>query len=153
VESGEAVRFKKGSLYTRAQIRAAFGGSPRAALVTRGGRVVCACLTRRRNPRAPEEIVIGGSGGAVRLARAFAASGAAVPVFVRARRGGWEYAGERRVRTLLEEPGALLALVAEGAPPDASLALLLEEAPGGLETVPDVLLSAAPPPMCATGNG
>ena len=130
MEPGETVRFEKGSLYTRAQIRAALGGSPRAALVTRGGRVVCACLTRGKNPRAPEEIVIGGSEGAVRLARAFAASGAAVPVFVRAARGGWEYAGERRVRTLIEEPGALLALLAEGAPPDASLALLLEEAAG-----------------------
>ena len=123
-----AVRFEKGSVYTRGQIRAAVGGSVRAALPTRGGTVVCACLTLERNPRAPREMVVGGTERAVRLARAFAASGAAVPVFVRARRGGWEYTGERRVRAVIEEAGALLALVAEGAPPDIAAALQLEEA-------------------------
>jgi len=53
-----------------------------------------------------------------------------VPVFVRTRRGGWEYTGDRRVRTVIEDPGALLALAAEGAPLDLSLALRLEEAVG-----------------------
>jgi hypothetical protein len=137
VESGELVRFEKGSLYTRAQIRAALGGSPRAALVTQGGRLVCACLTRGKNPRAPEEIVIGDGEGAVRLARAFAASGAAVPVFVRARRGGWEYAGERRVRSLIEEP-------------DASLALLLEEPP---REPADAPFAGAPPTVTDARGG
>jgi hypothetical protein len=139
----------KGQAYTREQIHDALGGSRREALPTSGGKVVCACLTRRMNPRAPEEIVIGGSDGAVRLARAFAASGAAVPVFVRAARGGWEYAGERRVRTLIEEPGALLALVAEGAPPDASLALLLEEAAG---TAAEPVAAALPASATACGG-
>jgi hypothetical protein len=123
--------FERGKTYTREEIHAALGGSRRAALPTRGGRVVCLCLTRGRNPRAPVEVVVGPGGRQAQLAREFAASGAAVPVFVRAPRGGWEFAGERRVRALLEDPGALLALVAEGAPADASLALLLEEAAGG----------------------
>ena len=127
MEPQGGVRFEKGSTYTRRQIRDALGGSARAALPTRGGVVVCACLTREKNPRAPDELVVGGAERAVRLAKAFAASGAAVPVFVRARRGGWEYAGERRVRAVVSEPDALAARVAEGAPPDASLALLLEE--------------------------
>jgi hypothetical protein len=128
VEPGAAIRFEKGACYTRVQIHEALGGSRRAALPTRGGRVVCACLMRGRNPRAPEEMVIGADERAVRLARAFAASGAAVPVFVRARRGGWEFTGERRVRLVVDEPGALLTLIAEGAPPDVSLALVFEEA-------------------------
>lgn len=127
METGTVVSFEKGSVYTRGQIHGALGGSSRAALPTRGGRVVCACLTREKNPRAPEEMLVGGKERAVRLARAFAASGAAVPLFVRARRGGWEFAGVRRVRSVVEDPGALLALVAEGAPPDIALALLLEE--------------------------
>jgi hypothetical protein len=129
VEPGCVVVFEKGRVYTREQIHDAFGGSLREALPTRGGMVVCACLTRRMNPRAPEEIVIGCKERAVKRARALAASGAAVPVFVGARRGGWEYAGQRRVRAVVDEPGALLALVAERAPSDASLVLLLEEAP------------------------
>ena len=128
MEQAAAVPFERGSVYTRGQIHEALGGSARAALPTRGGKVVCACLTREKNPRAPEEMVIGSKDRAVRLARAFAASGEAVPVFVRTRRGGWEYTGERRVRAVIEEPGALLALVAEGAPLDIALALLLEEA-------------------------
>lgn len=141
--TGAASRFEKGAVYTRGQIHEALGGSSRSALPTRGGRVVCACLTREKNPRAPEEMVIGGKERAVRLARAFASSGAAVPVFVRARRGGWEFAGARRVRSVVEDPGALLALVAEGAPPDVAFALLLEEsaaeapdvAPAAIETL------------------
>ena len=131
MEQGVAVPFEKGSVYTRGQIREAVGGSARAALPTRGGTVVCACLTRERNPRAPQEMAVGGKGRAVRLARAFAASGEAVPVFVRARRGGWEYTGARRVRSVTEEPGALLALVAAGAPLDITLALRLEAFCGG----------------------
>ena len=122
--------FEKGRACTRGEIHAACGGSTRAALPTKGGKVVCLCLTRERNPRAPEEMIIGGNARAARLAREFAASGAAVPVFVRRRRGGWEYAGARRVRAVVDDPGALLALVAEGAPPDVSAALLLEEAAG-----------------------
>ena len=129
MERGGVAFFEKGRSYTRQQIHEALGGSRREALPTKGGNVVCACLTRRMNPRAPDEIVIGGAERALRRARSFAASGAAVPVFVRARRGGWEYAGERRVRSVIEEPGAVLSLVAEGAPADAALALLLEEVP------------------------
>ena len=49
MEPGVAVPFEKGSVYTRGQIREAVGGSARAALPTRGGRVVCACLTREKN--------------------------------------------------------------------------------------------------------
>lgn len=128
MERDAAVRFEKGSVYTREQIHEALGGSRRASLPTRGGQVVCACLTRRRNPRAPQEMLVDGAQRSVRLARAFAVSGKAVPVFVAERPGGWEYAGERRVRSLIEEPGALLALIAEGARPDTALALLLEEA-------------------------
>jgi hypothetical protein len=127
---GGVVRFQKGSRYTRGQIHEAVGGSLRAALPARGGRVVCACLTFEKNPRAPEEMVVGTGERAVRLARAFAASGEAVPVFVRTRRGDWEYTGERRVRSVIEDPGALLALAAAGASPDLSLALRLEEAVG-----------------------
>jgi hypothetical protein len=129
VEAGGGALFEKGRLYTRAQIHAALGGSRRAALPTKGGKVVCLCLTRERNPRAPAEMVLGGHERSVRLARDLAGSGAAVPAFVRAPGGGWGYAGERRVRAVVDEPGALLALVAEGAPADASLALLLEEPP------------------------
>jgi hypothetical protein len=147
MEAAACAPFERGRAYTRVEIHAVLGGSRRAALPTRAGRVVCACLTRERNPRAPAEIVIGGNERSARLARELAASGAAVPVFVRLPRGGWVFEGERRVRALLDEPGALLALVAEGAPSDASLALLLEEPqpapPGGLASGPPD--SAEPP--------
>ena len=138
MEANSGALFGKGRVYTRAEIHTALGGSRRAALPTKGGKVVCLCLTREKNPRAPGEMVIGGHERSVRLARDLAASGVAVPVFVRAPQGGWDYAGERRVRAVVDEPGALLALVAEGAPADASLVLLLEEVPAGAETTPSV---------------
>jgi hypothetical protein len=118
---------------------------------TKGGKVVCLCLTRERNPRAPEEMVIGGHERSVRLARDLARSAAAVPVFVRVPRGGWEYAGERRVGVVIDEPGALLALVAEGAPAGASLALLLEEPPPGAAGEPAHATPAGVQPATAVG--
>jgi len=150
MEQDAAAPFEKGSVYTRGQISQALGGSARAALPTRAGKVVCACLTREKNPRAPAEMVIGSKDRAVRLGRAFAASGKAVPVFVRTRRGGWEYAGNRRVRTVIEDPGALLALVAEGAPLDISMALQLEDAVG--ESL-DARGVASDPPQSPAGAG
>jgi hypothetical protein len=47
-------------------------------------------------------------------------------------------------RAVVDEPGVLLALVAEGAPSDASLVLLLEEAPDEAEVVRDAP-SGTPP--------
>ena len=141
MEAASCAPFVRGRAYTRGEIHAVLGGSRRTALPTKAGRVVCACLTRERNPRAPEEMVIGGNERSARLARELAASGASVPVFVRLHRGGWGYEGERRVRAVVDEPGALLALVAEGAPPDASLVLLLEEAPGQTH---DIMAQTAP---------
>lgn len=127
MEPGVTIRFEKGSVYSRAQIHEVLGGGGRASLPTRGGEVVCACMLPGKNPRAPREMLIGGRERSVRLARAFAASGKAVPVFVRVRAGVWAYVGTRRVCSVIDEPGALLALIAEGAPPDTALALLLEE--------------------------
>lgn len=127
MEPNVAIRFEKGSVYSRAQIHEVLGGGGRASLPTRGGEVVCACMLPGKNPRAPREMLVGGRERSVRLARAFAASGKAVPVFVRARAGVWVYAGTRRVRSVIDAPGAILALIAEGAPPDTALALLLEE--------------------------
>lgn len=121
--------FEKGRFYTRRQINGALGGSWREALPTKDGKVVCVCLTRRMNPRAPDEITIGAATRLVARARAFADSRRSVPVFVSERASAWEYVGDRRVRSVIEEPGALLALVAEGAPADVSLALVLEEPP------------------------
>lgn len=108
--------------------------------------MVCVCMRQKKNPRAPQELLIGRRGNALRLARAFAASGKAVPVFVSARPGNWEYTGERRVRSLIDEPGAILALIAEGGPPDTSLALLLEEDPQGP-------FSTADPPAGTASRG
>ena len=70
-----------------------------------------------------------------------------MPVFVRTRRGGWEYTGARRVRSVIEDPGALLALVAEGAPSDVSAVFHLEEAAGG----PGAAAPEPPPSSTAPG--
>jgi hypothetical protein len=143
--------FEKGESYTRRQIHEVLGGSTRAALPTRGGKVVCACLTREKNPRAPDAMVVTGAARAVRLARVFADSGAAVPVFIRGQRGGWEYAGDRRVRAVVDEAGALAALIAEGAPSDTALALLLEMPSEGVPTTTGDASRTAPPPAAAPG--
>lgn len=134
MDTAGRVRFESGRPYTREEIHAALGGSRRAALVTRGGSVVCLCLTREKNPRAPDAMAVGAGGRSVKLARALAEAGAAVPVFVRAARGGWVCAGDRRVRAVVVQPAAPPA---EGAPPEASLVLELEPASVDRAATPD----------------
>lgn len=128
MEGGTGAAFAKGRSYTRAQIRAELGGSARVFLPTRGGKVVCACLTRERNPQAPREVVMGGGERVSRRARALAGSGETLPLFVRVRPGAWEYLGRWRATGVRETPAPPVAGGAAGEPAESSVVLLMEEA-------------------------
>lgn len=45
--------------YTRDDIHKELGGSVQSFLPTVNGEVVCACLSRKMNPNAPHEILVG----------------------------------------------------------------------------------------------
>lgn len=123
-----AAAFERGAAYSRAAIRAALGGNARAAFPSHGGRVVCVCVTPGMNPEAPRVILVPDRPSSLRLARALAAAGNAVPLFVRRRAGEWECAGAWRVRVLIEEPQAVAAHAAGSGRAGAALALLMEAA-------------------------
>jgi len=129
MEAPSRTAFEKGRAYARREIREALGGSARAALPTRGGRVTCVCARRRMNPRAPAQILLPGGVRAAPAARALAGAGGPVPVFVGERARQWTYAGLWEVERLVEDPGEAAALAAASGVTGAVMALLLRECP------------------------
>jgi sirohydrochlorin ferrochelatase len=127
VDTGAGGRLEKGACTTRRGIRSLIGGSTRAALPSVGGRVVGICLTPEKNPRAPHEVLLGCAERAVRLARGLAATGSAVPLFLRRSPGAWEYAGEWRVGRVVEDAEAVRGRAAGSGRDDVAVVLLMEE--------------------------
>ena len=123
-----------GDTYTRAEIRAIFGGGPQDYLPHVDGRVVCGCFHPGYNPYAPF-VVLPGPGRAVqRWAMAFAAQGDAVPCFLKRGARSWEYVGDFRVAHLSRDPDEVeeWARIAEREE-DVSMVLHLEEVRGDEE--------------------
>jgi hypothetical protein len=129
METAAMSGFEKGTGYTREQIHAALGGGTRGFLLTAGGRVTGMCVTREKNPGAPEVILIDGKRDALERARKHAATGAAVPLFIKRRRGDWEYVGDRLVRSFTEDPAALADLAAQAGREGIALAFFTEAGP------------------------
>jgi hypothetical protein len=129
VEVAPPRELRLGDTYTRAEIRALFGGGPQDYLPHVGGRVVCGCFHPGYNPYAPV-VVLPGPGRAVqRWAMAFAAQGDAVPCFLKRGARSWEYVGDFRVAHLSRDPDEIdeWARIAEREG-DVSMVLHLEEA-------------------------
>ncbi len=86
-----------GTVQTRTQLLDAAGSRTARAFALRqagGGAVVGLAITRRRNPDAPDLVVIGGSPRPAREAQEMVAAGTPLPVWVRDRpRDGWTYTG------------------------------------------------------------
>lgn len=90
--------FTVGHCYTRREIGAALGGSPRNTLPRIGDRIVCACFTLELCPKAPD-VVLAGSGPRNELAaRVFCRQKQPVPVFIKRGGGAWEYVGNYSVK-------------------------------------------------------
>lgn len=129
METAAMTGFAKGTGYTREQIHAALGGGKRGFLLTAAGRVTGLCVTRAKNPAAPDVILVDGSRAAVGRVRRFAATGAVVPLFIKRRPGDWEYVGDRLVRSFTEDPAALGDLAARAGRGGVALALFTEPVP------------------------
>lgn len=94
--------FELGKSYTRREIHNVLGGSVQAFLPDKGGRVVCACLTRRLNPDVPNVILVGGGPDIYRRGRMLANQGGTIPVFLKNASDDWRYAGEFEVERASE---------------------------------------------------
>lgn len=88
-------RFRKGSIYSHADLINAFGGEVKGGifLPTREGQIVCGCITTAMNPEAPECVLIGDKPRVIARAEKMAAQGGAIPIFVKHGVNQWEYRG------------------------------------------------------------
>ena len=91
--------------YSRLEIAAKVGGgSLQAYLPTVNGEVVAGCFRRKLDPGAPN-IILPGNGPIIRhTAELFAASGVAVPVFLKQAVNRWRYVGDFRVARMSTDP-------------------------------------------------
>ena len=67
--------FVRGQTYTRQEIHDQLGGDLQSYLPHVQGEVVCGCFTRRLDPNAPDQVLVGEGPDVVKYARVFAAQG------------------------------------------------------------------------------
>jgi hypothetical protein len=91
--------FRVGSYYTRNLIHDALGGSTQSYLPTKDRHVLCACLTKKLNPKAPEVILVGDGPDITRVGEWLSEQSSAIPVFLKQRSNAWEYVGDYVVQS------------------------------------------------------
>lgn len=120
--------FHRNRNYSRAEIHAALGGSIQSYLPTVDGAVVAGCFRRDTNPEAPT-VVLPGNGPIIKSsAESFAASGKAVPVFIKQGTGEWRFVGNFRVSRLSRDPAEIQVHAGRTGRTDVSCVLHLSEA-------------------------
>ena len=120
-------KFSRNRSYTRAEIHAALGGSVQAYLPSVDGVVVAGCFRLDTNPDAPS-VVLPGTGPIIEgAAESFAASGNAVPIFMKARVSDWRYVGDFRVVRISKDPTEIGIHARRSGRRDISCVLCLSE--------------------------
>ena len=113
--------FLVGTEYTREEIHEVVGGSKQTYLPTKGGTVVAACLTRKKNPRAPEVILCGLGLRIARAGHLLSRQLEPVPVFVKIAPKRWQFQGRFKVTNSYTSGPELDRLAAGSGRPLASL--------------------------------
>jgi putative zinc finger/helix-turn-helix YgiT family protein len=108
-QEAKAMPFKVGQTYSREQISAALGGSPRAYLPLRGNRVVCGCfrVEPEWNPRAPSEVTLGAGPVVQKSAELVSRQTEPIPIFLFRDDAAWEYIGLYHCRGYSTDPALL----------------------------------------------
>jgi len=86
--------FVERNFYTREYIHEKLGGGIQSYLPTSNGRVVCACLSKSLNPRAPEVILVGLGKIVVKTAEILGHQTDPIPIFVKESSNSWRFEGE-----------------------------------------------------------
>ncbi len=92
--------FKIGEAYTRKQIHEQLGGSVQSFLPTVDGEVVCACLSRDMNPKAPHVVLVGNKPIVMKSAEQFSRQTTSIPVFIKEASNEWVCVGEYTVKKI-----------------------------------------------------
>ncbi len=85
--------FIERNFYTRQHIHEKLGGGIQSYLPTLNGNVVCACLSRTLNPRAPDVILVGSGTNVFKTAEILSRQTGPVPVFIKEAVNSWRYEG------------------------------------------------------------
>ena len=89
--------FRKNYFYTRPEIYKQLGGGIQPYLPTVKNKVVCACLTKRLNPCAPNIILVGVKPRVKKSAELLCMQKEVIPVFIKIRVNKWQYQGQYKV--------------------------------------------------------
>jgi hypothetical protein len=125
--SKEVILLKVGEEYTRNQIREYLGGGSTVSyLPTIHSIVVAACLSKKMNPRAPEEVLCGRGERMARDGEQLARQSGSIPVFLKHGANRWEYRGSFEVVGSLTSGARFVqAVSASGRGSDVSRVVLL----------------------------
>ena len=113
--------------YTRNQIREYLGGGSTVSyLPTIDNIVVAACLSKKMNPRAPDEVLCGRGERMARDGEQLAGQSGSVPVFLKHGANRWEYCGSFEVAGSFTSGAQFVeAVSASGRGSDVSRVVLL----------------------------
>ena len=117
-----------GQDYSRREIHEKVGGSLVSYLPTREGAVVCACLTKKLNPRAPEEILVGTGPGIEGAGEILIGQTSPIPVFIKRSVNRWTYHGLWQVKEIpsSKRPGSIPRWSGSRPPDTVSRVIYLE---------------------------
>ncbi len=107
--------FVIGQVYTRDEIHQALGGETVTYLPQRDKQIVCGCFipAHRKNPNAPDEVLVGRGPLVEKKAEMLCSQGGAIPVFLKRAPKQWEYRGEYQVEGYSRSPSRLRQKAAE----------------------------------------
>ena len=95
--------FELGQFYKRQQIHDKLGGSIQSYLPTVKKEVVCACLTKRLNPDAPNIILVGNRPFVKQSAEFLCSLKNPIPVFIKIKTNRWQYVGLYKADVFTED--------------------------------------------------
>ncbi|MFA5101344.1 MAG: hypothetical protein WC547_10705 [Candidatus Omnitrophota bacterium] len=100
------MEFKKGTAYTRQEIREIVGGgSVQNAMPIKDGRVLCVCLSQPWDIDAPRVVLVGAGPSVQKEAEMFCSQNTAVPFFYKKTANLWEYVGDFKPERWSDDPG------------------------------------------------
>jgi hypothetical protein len=95
--------FEIGNCYSRDNIHEKLGGSKISYAPTVNNRVVCLCLNKACNPKAPQIVMTGSGAGIERAKDLIIEQGGPFPVFVKVRTKSWKFTGEFEVTSWTQD--------------------------------------------------
>jgi hypothetical protein len=150
--------WEQDKVYRHADVAAGLeGGFPRDYLPHNRERVFAACLTQKKNPEAPDVVLVGRAPSVVRAGEVFSRQQTPVPTFVRIDTNQWLFKGMYRVTEVISENAEVARLARKAKRSDVAFALRLKKVEQTILPAPlaldDIVQSIVAPLRLAKGQG